>query len=177
LTDKPASQLNIEIAQRNQEKFDAYLLGLIFTILGLSIQTAKFGVSSAADASEIVAWLLLLIAGLAGLSRLEWTAEIYRLFGVQTEKEEAARAAQAASLKGAKELHVVPLGTSVSVDRYIAEAKESVAIVEARLKPLQKRASIKYRLMKTAFVLGLIALMIARASLPVRGIIRAWTDC
>jgi hypothetical protein len=40
---EPASQSNTAMAQRIQEKFDAYLLGLIFTILGLSIQTAKLG--------------------------------------------------------------------------------------------------------------------------------------
>ena len=66
-----AGHSNTAIAQRIQEKFDAYLLGLIFTILGLSIQTAKFGPSATADAFEVISWVLFLVAGLTGLSRFE----------------------------------------------------------------------------------------------------------
>jgi NhaP-type Na+/H+ or K+/H+ antiporter len=175
MADTPASQQNTAIAQRIQEKFDAYLLGLIFTILGLSIQTAKFGTSPTADALEILSWLLLLVAGLAGLSRLEWAPEMYRLFGLQQEKDELGRAVQLASLKGTTEVYVAPLGKSVPADQYVAEAKESVATVEAALKPLQRKGFIKYRVMKVAFVLGLFSLMCARALLPVRGIFHAWT--
>lgn len=49
-----ATPSNTAIAQRIQEKFDAYLLGLIFTVLGLSIQTAKFGALPWADVLEII---------------------------------------------------------------------------------------------------------------------------
>src|SRR5437667_497417 len=113
---EPASQSNTAIAQRIQEKFHAYLLGLIFTILGLSIQTAKFGTSPTADAFEIVSWVLLLVAGLTGLSRMEWTPEVYRLYGIQDEKEELKRAAQRAKMEGMKEVYVAPLKKSVSAD-------------------------------------------------------------
>lgn len=176
MTDKPASLQNTEIAQRTQERFDAYLLGLIFTILALSIQTAKFGDSPAADASEIVGWLLLLIAGLSGLSRFEWTSEIYSLYGVQTEQESLARAIEeAATLKGVKEIYVVPLAMKVPAVQLLADAKQSVAKVKDVLEPMHKRNLKRYRVMKWGFVLGLFALIFARAFLPASGVVRAWT--
>lgn len=58
---------------------------------------------------------------------------------------------------------------------YIGEAKQSVATVEDVLKPLQRRGYVKYRVMKYAFVAGLFALMLARAVVPIRGILHAWT--
>jgi hypothetical protein len=146
MADKSASEQNVQIAQRLQEKFDAYLVGLIFTVLALSIQTAKFGVSPIADLLEIVSWLVFLIAGIAGLSRLEWASEIYRLYGIQTEKEELVRVAQHAGMQGAKELHIVPLGTTVPVSEYVADAKKSVRTVEEAIKPLEKKSLFKYRI-------------------------------
>src|SRR5438046_3320901 len=116
---EPTSPSNTAIAQRIQEKFDAYLLGLIFTILGLSIQTARFGPSPTADVLEILSWLLLLVAGLVGLNRLEWTPEVYRLYGIQDEKEEAKRALQRAKLEGLEQVFVAPLNKSIPVDEYI----------------------------------------------------------
>lgn len=170
-----ASQANTAIAQRIQEKFDAYLLGLIFTILGLSIQTAKFGSSPIADASEIIGWVLFLVAGLAGLSRLEGASEIYRLYGVQAQKEEAGLAGEHVRFQGKTEVYVAPLGKSVPVEQYIGEAKQSVGTVEKAIKPLQTRGYAKYRIMKYSFVAGLLALMVARALVPIRGIVHAWT--
>ncbi|SRR6266851_1480176 len=172
---EPANPSNTAIAQRTQEKFDAYLLGLIFTILGLSIQTAKFGSAPTADAFEVISWVLFLVAGLAGLSRFEWTSEVYRLYGIQDEKEEAKRALQKAKLEGLKQVFVAPLNRSVPVDQYIEEASQSVATVKGRVDPLVRRSIRKYRVMKYGFVAGLLALMVARALVPIRGIFHVWT--
>jgi hypothetical protein len=171
MADKSASQLNIEIGQRIQEKFDAYLLGLIFTLLGLSIQTAKFGASRVADTLEILAWLLLLAAGLAGLSRLEWIPEQYRLYALRLEKEELAHGAEKAVLEGAHEFHVLPLGKAVPASQYIAEAKDSVAKIENVLDPVEKKGRRKYHIMKWTFVAALATLMVARAFIPIKGIV------
>jgi hypothetical protein len=172
---EPASQSNTAIAQRTQERFDAYLLGLIFTILGLSIQTAKLGTSPTADAFEVISWVLFLVAGLTGLSRFEGTSEVYRLYGIQDEKEEAKRALQKAKLEGLKEVFVAPLKKFIPVDQYIAEASQSVATVKGVVEPLVQRSGKKYRVMKYGFAAGLLALMVARAWEPIHGIVHAWT--
>src|SRR2546427_1558098 len=141
---EPAGHSNTAIAQRTQERFDAYLLGLIFTILGLSIQTAKLGTSPTADAFEVISWVLFLVAGLTGLSRFEGTSEVYRLYGIQDEKEEAKRALQKAKLEGLKEVFVAPLNKFIPDDQYIAEASQSVATGQGVVEPVVQRSGKKY---------------------------------
>ena len=62
---------NLEHAISIKDKFHFYFLALVFTILGLSIQTSKF-ISNTQAIIEICAWVSLLCSGLAGLSRMEW---------------------------------------------------------------------------------------------------------
>jgi len=54
-----------------QEKFELYLVGLIFTILALSVQTSSFGTCRIADALELAGWAALLFSDISGLLRLE----------------------------------------------------------------------------------------------------------
>src|SRR5947207_2547287 len=68
---------NAAIGRQLRERFETYLLGLIFTLLALSIQTARFGVSPIADLLELLGWILLLVSGLSGLSRSEWLPVLY----------------------------------------------------------------------------------------------------
>ena len=54
-----------------QEKMEFYFVGLVFTILGLSIQTKPTLQPLPWLYVETLGWLLLLLAGLSGLRRLE----------------------------------------------------------------------------------------------------------
>ncbi|WP_322035135.1 hypothetical protein [Burkholderia cenocepacia] len=63
---------DLEHSRELQEKFELYLLALIFTILGLAIQTAKFGTYRAADVSQILGWVSLTVSGVCGLWRMGW---------------------------------------------------------------------------------------------------------
>ena len=56
---------------RLQNRFDFYAVALAFTLLGLSVQTARFGQGHWADCLELLGWVALLISALAGLWRLE----------------------------------------------------------------------------------------------------------
>ena len=85
------AESNTEAGQRIQEKFQFYILGLTFTLLGLAIQTASFGASPAADVMELLGWALLLTSALTLASRLEWTPQIYHLFDVQQDIEQDLR--------------------------------------------------------------------------------------
>ena len=66
------SKKEYEIAHNTQEKFDFYVLGLVFTLLALSIQTADLGKYAVADVFELLGWVCLFVAGLSGLWRLEY---------------------------------------------------------------------------------------------------------
>ncbi len=160
-------QSNFEVALRVKEKFEAYLLGLIFTILGLSIQTAKFDAGVTAGWLEFLSWLLLLLAGVAGLSRMEYIPELYRLFSLQDEQQNLKREGQKVRLEGTRTLHVLETDKVISIDDYIARAEAGIAKVEEVVGPLQKRVSIAYEIMRWAFIGGIVSLVAARAIGPI----------
>ena len=70
-----------------QQKFDFYAVALCFTLLGLAIQTASFGTNPAADLFELIGWLALLTAGIAGFSRLEWQPQVYQLMSLSASQQ------------------------------------------------------------------------------------------
>lgn len=170
MTEKRSSEENLAIGQRIQEKFDLYLLGLIFTTLALSIQTAKFGISTFASITEILSWALLLIAGLVGLWRLEFIPEMYRLTSLQHEQIEKAMAGEAARFKGEEQFYIGESRKTVTVESYIRDAREGVTKVEKALEPIERTNRWKYRVMRATFVLGLVTLMIGRASAAIQGV-------
>ena len=173
MADESGADIYIAIAQRLQERFETYWLGLIFTLLALSIQSARFGAVPLADLAEVLAWLLLLVAGLVGLSRFEYIPEIYRLHSLQVGFEERARAVQKEIIRGVHELYVAPLGKTVRSAEYMAESEASARTVEQRLEPIERRQMWKYRLKKRTFVTATCLLLFARSFPPVVGIFHA----
>src|SRR6266566_4551502 len=94
-----------------QTRFHFYVLGLTFGVLALSVQTAAFDAQPlVARGAELLAWLLLLISGLFGLSRLEWTPHAYVIDAVKGDIETRTRALQKAKIEGAASIHVLPEG-------------------------------------------------------------------
>lgn len=87
---------NNQIATEVQIKFAFYFVALVFTVLALAVQTAKFGVSAVADISELVAWAALLISGVAGLSRLELMPFLYGVDAMEAETDENKKAKRSA---------------------------------------------------------------------------------
>ncbi|KWA08771.1 hypothetical protein [Burkholderia territorii] len=158
---------DLEHSRELQEKFELYLLGLIFTILALAIQTAKFGNSRVPDALEILAWISLGLSGLVGLSRLEWVPVALqngtKLDGVRQERDRLAAAAEA----GVLIVPVVDEPEPVNIHTLIAARDEGIKKAGARLKRIERKIVVKYEIHKWSFVVGLALLMAARAYIPV----------
>lgn len=173
MSDLTAAEVNTQIGQRLQERFEIYWLGLIFTVLGLSIQTAQFGRAIPADALELLAWLLLLVAGFAGMSRFEWITEMYRLYGLQLEQESKALQIQRFMHQGHHMVQVAGAAEPQSAEKYVADAQASGNLVKAALAPIELRQKRKYRLKRWAFVAGVCCLIAARGYVPAVGIAHA----
>ena len=156
---------NIDVAIRIQEKFEFYFLSLTFVILGLSIQTSKFGAHPIPDSLELLGWISLFVSGTAGLSRMRWAPVLYKvkheIIKRELYRDEAKRRdsnAETYVIQAEKEL---PIGT------FIADVSEGVKEVEDQLSNLKTKNNIKYRLHVYGFTVGLLFLMGSRGYQPV----------
>lgn len=158
---------NLTIAQATQEKFEQYAIALTFTILGLSIQTARFDVSLVAGCLEILSWLSLLGSGLFGLWRWERAQGIYKKFHQHDEMKQRAMTTGKALLSGVEKVHGLLDGTTVRAKEYFENEKQIVAKLEEVIEKANAAQVWRYHLQKGLFVGGLIGLVIARAYVPV----------
>ncbi len=153
---------NIEVAIQFAQKFEFYVIALVFTILGLSIQTSMI-LGSWQCFFEIISWLALLMSGLAGLSRLEWTPIAYKHAG-WLQKEQNVLNMFNEGLRGRVVLD--PSGQQWSQERLLDEkSKQEKHISErkAEKEKVEKRLHWKYTIHKWCFVAGIICLVISRA--------------
>ena len=130
------SVTNAEIAVNLQSKFEFYLLGLTFAILGLSVQTAVFGVSMVADGFELLGWLSLLASGLVGILRGEWVPVAYRIMSKQESLERKISQIEEAAQHGI-DLHATIITNGVENDvngaAAIQEFRATIAKLEIQL--------------------------------------------
>lgn len=158
---------DLEHSRELQEKFELYLLALIFTILGLAIQTAKLGTSRVTGSLEVLGWLSLVFSGLSGLSRLEWVPVALKtgsqLQEIRKERQQLADAAEA----GLHEIQVVDQPEPADIRELIANRDDTIGKVEAHIDKMDQRIRLKYNIHKWSFVIGLVLLIAARSYGPV----------
>jgi hypothetical protein len=150
---------NLGHSINTQQKFEFYLLALVFTVLALSIQTAK-QFSCIQSIIEILSWVSFLISGLAGLSRMEWIPVSYMYYSNLTKGKSFASEAKS----GRNVLHE---SGRIMTDKEVADlVKEVDDRIEDRkniLKKIESRIEIKYTIHKWLFVIGLVLLIISRS--------------
>lgn len=149
---------NLDISIQTQQKFEFYFLALVFTVLGLSIQTSQFS-SKLQLFFEVVAWISFLVSGLAGLSRMEWIPVSYKSYSELTEEKSFVREAKTGR----------PVKTESGILSDV-EVKERIKHAENRIKErtqfmeeIEYRHNIKTFLHKWLFVAGLALLVLSRA--------------
>ena len=157
-----------EIALDAQEKFEFYLISLVFTLLALSIQTAKFGQSSVGDLLELFGWFAFLISGLTGLSRLEYLPVIREKYAFQDEIEEELHKLEAQKAKGETTVFVVGTKSQQPIDSLIENRQIAQDKINGLIKTLKAKTCYltKYLVHKYAFVAGILLVATARAYIP-----------
>lgn len=146
-------------ARELESKFQFYFTALAFTILGLAIQTAPERAPLFARIFELLAWTLLLIAGLLSLWFLEWLP-IRRLTKAERDEVDAeirARGELEGYLPQNAEQRLRPLG-KVEMPELRRHRK---SLIEG-LEKSSKREHRKYQVARICLILGLIATAVAR---------------
>jgi hypothetical protein len=146
-------------AQSVIEKFEFYLLGLTFTLLGLSIQTAGFQASPVLSVwGELIGWALLGLSGFVGLSKVQWTASILHVKASKESFESLKNDLKLAQAGGAP--HVMDGNTSepVSFDEVFDKTDRKIAQFERALNRLGDRHELKHHIQWWSFILGLTAI-------------------
>lgn len=159
------------VAQQSQEKFQFYGVALVFTILGLSIQTATFDGHIIARICELFSWLMLLVSGLSGLSHLEWNPVIRVQMVRKDELEGKANQLQAQKSQGVRQVKVLQDNKVVSIEERIEEYESLVGKLDTQVIKLDRKAEIKYQIFKWSFVTGIVFLAAGRSITPIVGII------
>lgn len=152
-----------KLSTEYQKKFDFYFLALVFTILGLTIQTSAFTSFGYQYIFEILGWISLFISGLAGLSKMEWLPIIFKHM-----EEKQIDDQNKSDLNKANNLHAIDLSTQQPIPKEKIEAL--IQSTENRLterieliNKLEKNHTIKYQLHKWGFVVGLALLILSRS--------------
>ena len=158
---------NLDIAINYQEKYDFYIVSLVFTILAFSIQTSHFEGNILIKISELVAWIALLISGIAGLSMLRDTRFLYKLIALKHKFENKENDFKELLLKGVKEIHILEDSKDHPVDEQIKLAGESVSKIENKLKVEQSKNKKRYRIQNVFMIMGFSFLIISRGIIPI----------
>ena len=166
-----------EIAHKTQEKFEFYVISLVFTLLALSIQTAKFGDLVIADTLELLGWLCLLISGIAGLWRLEYIT-VERLKKVQKDEfENKIFELRELQVKGVQEIHVLETNSNQSIAQRIESFQTGVSVLGPVIDKLERANFQKYKTHRYLFVAALVCLLSSRSYGPLTHLVKTAYGC
>jgi len=154
---------NLEIATQVQQKFEFYFIALIFTLLGLSVQTGTLGQDAYADLFEILGWLSFLLSGLLGLSRLEWVPVQYNLYSHMSGWEKNIKTVQEHKLSTGKNQVIDTNRNLIDIDEYVVDQEDKILKVRERTYSIEKSTQLKYIAQKGLFIAGLIFVITSRS--------------
>jgi hypothetical protein len=142
-----------------KEKFEFYLLALVFTVLALAVQTSKFQERWYIDVFEIIGWVFLLISGITGLLRLERVPIAYFLSAdIKNEEQEI------------EQLGQFPANTEFWTEKLSEKYNKNTQ----QLKNVSKDIKSLYGLHKWLFVAGIVSIALARVLPSYDGIRDSW---
>lgn len=160
-----------EVALHFQERFEFYLVGLVFTLLALSIQTANFGHSYISNVFELLGWFFFAFSGIIGLSRLEYIPVIRNKIAIKNEFDQKIDELRELELKGVQELFVLETQSNEPIKDRLSEYQRGVEVLDPVITNLEKSGYVKYQIHRFTFVAGIFLIMCARGHAPLKQII------
>jgi hypothetical protein len=167
---QPGAEPNFSVGQASQQQFMQYAIALTFTVLGFSIQTSHFGQSRVADSLEILAWVLLFTSGIRGLLRWERIPHIFQMYGYQSSSEATVAELERARAAGTTHVKYANSGEVLPVDAALKKQKGYSLELDGIATPKIEKAGRHYKWQRWTFALGFVALIAARAYIPVNAL-------
>lgn len=162
---------NRQIAIGIRGRYEFYLVALTFTILGLSIQTARFGSFVIGDAAELLAWVALLLAGLLGLSGIRAAYALYDVYGTIATDESERREFERLHQTGVRDVRLEGGGTLAPVE-LVRDRDGHIASAELRAGKINKAQTLGHQVQSIMFVVGVALLVFSRGYQPFQAIFR-----
>lgn len=155
-----------EIAQKTQEKFEFYIISLVFTLLALSVQTSEFGISTVSDSFELIGWVSLLVSGIAGLWRIEYLPVERIKLVTRDQLQNQIYNCNELKLKGETEIFILQDEKNQPIEERIQNLQKGINALNPLIEKLECHNNIKYNIHRITFLLGVLAIMIARGYVP-----------
>jgi hypothetical protein len=162
MADEMANEFSV--AQKLQGQFRFYVVSLIFTLLAVSVQTAKLGHSHFEDVIEIFGWVSLFLSGLAGLWYIELEPIIREQMAHESGFSRQLNDAKKAKLHGVTEIYVLDSGENQAIDTRIANLEESISKLRVSFKQLENKNYSRYDFARITFIVGLTLLLVSRSA-------------
>jgi hypothetical protein len=154
------------LAQQSREKFLFYFVGLVFTLLAASIQSAKFSAYVAANIAELFSWVALLLSGIVTLSYLDREPLYRNDKATKNNFEKNRQLLNDLKENGEDEVAIAESNQIENVEKLLEITQRNIEHAETILKKEEPWFRRKYLIARWSFVLGLAALLVARAYEP-----------
>lgn len=166
---------NLAVAQQVQSRNHFYLLGLVFTVLALAVETANSKGPLAASVAELLGWLLLLTSGVLGIFRFESVPRLYQLFDAQQKlTTERSRLAQAVAA-GFDVVYDEQRAREGPISDYASSVEKDVELARRTVKELNASLNKRYIMHRWLFLAGVACLMVSRGWWGIAQIVAALT--
>lgn len=151
-----------------QIKFEYFFIGLIFSVLGLSIQTADFeSTMSFVKITEIFGWFVLLASGIVGLNKLEGLPKLVLAGDYEQNQKEITRQFTEQAMKN-PEIQLIDdegkLTEKVNVSTLVSRSKEREKIYEEVRDELADNHQKKNTFQRWSFYTGTSLLVVSRST-------------
>lgn len=162
----PTQNHNLVFAQKFQQQFEFYFTGLVFTLLGLAVQTGKSASHNWINYFELSGWIGLMVCGCVALHRLMMVPTLIKsqveLKRITTELDQLNTDLQNGRLSSTP----IPTedGSALTLSQAIEQHTQSKKDIGVIVSKFQKWNSYKGWICMITFLIALLCLIISRSS-------------
>ena len=162
---------DMETGARVQERAQFYSLTLAFTLLALSVETAKFGGCKPQAALEIVGSLSLLVSGLMGLRRALNIPSLYKIeVHLNSLRENIEDAEKGRTHEESSGDSRTP-NKQLEIAEYINQLNKKMREFLDRKKQVEKKLSRWMTFHKCGLAIGILSLIASRVLIPAASVL------